>query len=133
MGYTPVYCCFQRIHYISTGIQHQTMKKTMITLGAASFLIAACHTTKVLTEADATRGSAKYPGLTVSDLQQGKADYEKYCSTCHGLKKPRKQSPEEWEKIVPGMAKRAAKKPGKEIPEAAQQSILKYLTTMSTR
>lgn len=83
-------------------------------------------------ESDVARGAKRYPGLTISDLQQGKSDYEQYCSTCHGLKKPTSQTPEAWEKIVPGMSAGANKKAGKEIvTPAIQQSILKYVVTMS--
>jgi cytochrome c553 len=107
------------------------MKKTMIILGTV--ILAACHTTKVLMESDAERGAKKYPGYTFAQLQQGKADYEKYCGTCHGLKKVSSQRPEQWEAIVPDMARRAEGKAGKEINAAAQESITRYLVTMSTK
>lgn len=108
------------------------MKRTMII--SSMVVLAACGASKNLTQADADRGASRFPGLTLADLSKGKADCEKYCSTCHDLKKPKSETPEAWQKIVPGMAKRAEKQAGKVvIDEQAQQSILKYLITMSGR
>jgi cytochrome c5 len=109
------------------------MKTRIITLSAV-VLLAACGTSKMMGESDVTRGQAAYPGLTLADLQKGKADYEAKCVSCHGLKKPTSQTPEAWRKIVPGMSAGANKKAGKEVITAAdQESILKYLITMSTK
>jgi cytochrome c5 len=109
------------------------MKTRIITLSAV-ILLAACGTTKMMSESDVSRAQATYPGLTLADLQKGKADYEAKCSTCHGLKKPKSQTPDAWRKIVPGMSAGANKKAGKEVVTAAdQESILKYLITMSTK
>ncbi|MES2702045.1 MAG: cytochrome c [Bacteroidota bacterium] len=100
------------------------MKKLVI---IAALFMAACHTTKTMKKSE--------PAVALSaEEAKGKADYEQYCSTCHGLKSPTSETPEKWHKIVPGMAARAQKKAGKVvIDEPTQQSILKYLVAMSSK
>lgn len=99
-------------------------------LFASVFILAmvACGTAKVgLTQADADRGAQKFPGLTLSALNQGQADAETFCSKCHQYKKPQTRTEEQWKEIVPRMAK----KNNSGIDEKTQQSILSYYVTMS--
>ncbi len=108
------------------------MKKSMLLL--TSVIVMSCGSVKLMapTQADVERGSSKYPGLTLEALNAGKINYEKHCSTCHGLKKPRTRTEDQWKSIVPKMAARAQKKAGNEVIDAAaQESILLYLGTMS--
>lgn len=85
------------------------------------------------TQADADRGKAKYEGLTLASLNEGKELFQQNCSQCHGLKSPTSKTEEKWNKIVPIMVKKVNKKAGKEELDAAEeQLILKYLVTMST-
>jgi len=89
----------------------------------------ACGTAKMaMTQADADRGAQKFPGLTLADLNQGKIDSETYCTKCHGYKKPKARTEEEWRTIVPRMAK----KQGSGIDEKTEKLILAYMVTMST-
>lgn len=82
---------------------------------------------------DVDRVSAKYPGYSLADLNSGKALFETTCSRCHRLKNPTSRNEEKWDKIVPKMIAKLNKKAGKEVIDAGQQeSILKYLVTMST-
>ena len=107
----------------------------MKTLSALFLIVffAAC-TVKLVTpiQADADRAVPKYPGYTLADLNEGKSLYESTCNRCHGLKNPRSRDEEKWKKIVPKMIARLTKKEGKEVIDAKQQeSILRYLVTMS--
>lgn len=91
---------------------------TLVTLSAC--------TAKLLepVQADADRVNDRYPGYTLIDLQAGKSNYEKNCARCHKLKTPESLSEEEWNQVVPVMAKKA------KIDAQTEDSILKYLLTM---
>ena len=100
----------------------------------AIIFLSACGPTKLMpiTQADVDRGAAKYPGTTLESLNDGKADFQHYCTQCHKLKDPAKKTADQWMKIVPGMTEKAARSATKEkIDEAKKESILKYLVTMS--
>lgn len=95
-------------------------------------LLFAC-TAKVteLSQADADRGTAKFPGVTVASLKEGKIHYEQYCGSCHALKKPSSEPEAEWRKVVPVMVQKTNKKAGSEVVDAKKQElILQYVVTM---
>ncbi len=103
---------------------------------ALILLLSACGAKMMeLSNADAERGASKFPGLTMTELTHGKAQYEKNCQSCHGLYAPGSKNEMQWRLIVPAMVNKANKKMGKmEVPidSANQQSILKYVITMGT-
>ncbi len=104
---------------------------------ASVVLFAACGTVKLPapSQADANKGAAKYPGYSLADLANGKAAYEKTCTSCHKLKSPASKKASQWEKIVPEMAAKAKKKAhGNEvISSKEQETILHYLVAMSKK
>lgn len=106
------------------------MKKAVV-LSSIIFLFACSpKVVKVvqdLSESDANRMSAKFPGITLSDLQNGKALHEEYCGKCHSLHRGNELSEEELNKVVPRMAKKS------QIDEQKKDMILKYMITMNTR
>lgn len=106
------------------------MKKILI--GFSVLLFCACSAKVILlSQADADRGSAKFSGVTLASLNEGKAHYEQYCGTCHGLKKTTSESETEWKQIVPEMVKKTNKKAGSEVVDAKKQElILQYVVTM---
>ena len=106
------------------------MKKTLIILSV--IFLAACGSVKLLTptQADADRAAQKFPGMTLADLNQGKAAFEKNCTMCHSMKNPASKTEDKWRKTVPIMVGRANKKTER-IDSATQESILRYLITMS--
>jgi hypothetical protein len=108
------------------------MKNKIITTVSLLFL-AGCASVQLLTpgQSDVERVKTKYPDYTLAELNQGKILYEENCGNCHSLKKPSSESEQEWNKIVPEMAKKADKK-GIKIDPKQQELILKYLITMST-
>jgi hypothetical protein len=100
----------------------------------AGLFLASCAATKVITptEADAKRGAEKYPGYTLTELNNDKKVYEQKCSTCHRTKSPTSKSAEKWPKVVTAMAGKARKSPDKAISENDQTAITRYLVTMSS-
>ena len=94
------------------------------------FLTACGATLTAPTQTDVDRGAKKFPGLTLTELTEGQNLFKAKCSQCHGLKNPTSRSEEQWRKVVPKMAGKAASKANKEkIDAAAQEKILKYLIT----
>jgi hypothetical protein len=92
----------------------------------AILLFSACSVTLLSpVQSDVDRGAAKFPGLSLADLQQGKSLYEANCGKCHGLKKPESRDEAAWREIMPPMAKKA------KINDKEQQLILQYVVTMS--
>jgi len=108
------------------------MKKLFI-LSLIVFL-AACSSAKLLTPAqsDVDRVSSKYPGYTLTDLNNGKTLFQQTCNRCHALKDPTSRNEDKWKVIVPTMIGKLNKKKGKTvIDDQQQQSITRYLVTMS--
>jgi cytochrome c5 len=103
------------------------MNKLLLT-SAIALILAACaakKTTVAMTDADATRAAAKFPGATLLTLQQGKTMYEDNCGKCHGLKSPSAYNEEQWRKHVKRMAPKA------KIDKPTEDLILQYVVTMS--
>lgn len=102
--------------------------KTISILTLTVLLLAACAAKKtavVISDNDATRAAAKYPGATLASLQQGKTLYEDNCGKCHGLKSPTAYNEEQWGKHVKRMAPKA------KIDKTTENLILQYVVTMS--
>ena len=57
----------------------------------ASLLLISCAGAKLATptQSDVEYGKQKYPDLTLTDVNIGKANFEKLCTQCHGTKKPK--------------------------------------------
>jgi mono/diheme cytochrome c family protein len=75
------------------------------------------------TAADAARGSAHFPDLTLAELAHGRELYVGRCGSCHALKPPSELPPEQWQTEVSEM--RA--KNGVKLSDAEAQAILRYL------
>ena len=76
------------------------------------------------TAADASRGSAHFPDVTLSELSQGRTLYVNHCGSCHVLKRPVELSPEQWQGEVSDMrAKNRVK-----LSDTEAQAIVRYLT-----
>lgn len=84
------------------------------------------------TQADVDRVASKYPGYTLAELNEGKTAYEQKCGTCHELKKVKAYTEEQWNKLVPGMVKKANKKT-ENIDARTQELIQKYVNTMCSK
>ena len=104
----------------------------LITIFSMS-LLAGCVATKVVMapqQSDVDRMATKYPGYTLTQLNEGKTNYELYCQACHDLKKPSNWKEQEWVEIVPDMVKKSNRKKKTSINDKTQDLILKYLVTM---
>jgi cytochrome c len=106
------------------------MKRIFI-VSMVIFLSACSAKLLVPTQADADRGTEKYPNVTLAQLNDGKKLFEEQCANCHGYKNITKSSDEEWADVIPKMVKKANKKAGKEVIDAnGQDLILKYVMVM---
>ena len=96
-------------------------------------LFAACSVKLIApAQSDVERVSAKYPGYTLTELNDGKALFEQTCTRCHRLKNPASRNEDKWKNIVPKMMTKLNKKEGKQVLDDKQQeSILKYIITMN--
>jgi len=116
------------------------MKKRAI-IALTTIVLAGCFSSKKTTsdkksvssaptQEDVNRVASKFPGYTLTELNEGKALYETHCGQCHALFPPTKESEAEWQRIVPVMAKKINSK-GMVLTSEKQDKILRYLITMS--
>jgi mono/diheme cytochrome c family protein len=75
------------------------------------------------TAADANRGSAHFPDLTLSELTQGRTLYVSRCGSCHTLKRPSELPAAQWQVEVAEMRN----KNGVKLSDAEAQAITRYL------
>jgi mono/diheme cytochrome c family protein len=80
------------------------------------------------TVADASRGGAHFPDLTLAELQQGRTLYLSRCGSCHSLKRPAELSPERWRTEVDNMRRNN----GVELSDAEARAIERYLAVAAT-
>jgi len=80
------------------------------------------------TAADAARGSAHFPNLTLSELSHGRTLYVSRCGSCHVLKRPAELPPEQWQVEVTDMRN----KNGVKLSDAEAQAIVRYLSLAAT-
>lgn len=80
------------------------------------------------TAADASRGSAHFPDLTLAELHQGRSLYMSRCGSCHVLKRPTELLPEQWQVEVNEMRS----KNGVKLNDAEAQAIVRYLAIAAT-
>ena len=104
------------------------MKKAIIILSV--IFLTSCAKVLMPTQSDADKGATKFPGLTVAQLNEGRAMFKHKCTQCHPAKKSTSRDEQKWREIVPKMAGKAMKKGKEEISPADQEIILKYLITM---
>jgi cytochrome c5 len=102
--------------------------KSHVFVGAllVSGWLSACGGSRVPlpTAADASRASAHFPDVTLSELSHGRTLYVSRCGSCHTLKPPAELSPAEWQAEVSDM--RA--KNGVRLSEDEARAIIRYLT-----
>jgi cytochrome c5 len=108
------------------------MKAALLLAGAlASALIAACGAGSPIAKpsaADAQRGQATFPDLTLDELSQGRALYVSRCGSCHALKRPAELSGARWQEEVDEMRD----KNGVKLSDAEAQAIVRFLTVAAT-
>jgi cytochrome c5 len=80
------------------------------------------------TAADASRGAAHFPDVTLSELEQGRSLYVSRCGSCHALKRPAELAPQQWEPEVTEMRE----KNGVKLSDAEARAIVRYLTVAAT-
>lgn len=99
------------------------MKKLALYISVGC-IIAACSPSFIIpTQADADRVQTQFPGATVASLSEGKTLMENNCAKCHHLVKPKSRTEEEWNHIVPIMAKKA------KLSSEEETKVLQYILT----
>lgn len=78
--------------------------------------------------ADAVRGSAHFPDLTLAQLNEGRTLYVSRCGSCHALKRPAELRPEQWQTEVLEMRD----KNGVKLSDPEAQSIIRYLAVAAS-
>ena len=103
-----------------------------VRFAAALFVagLAACGSSAVPepTAADASRGSAHFPDVTLRELSQGRSLYMSRCGGCHALKRPSELQPEQWQAEVGEMRE----KNGVKLSDTEAQAIVRYLSIAAT-
>jgi hypothetical protein len=100
------------------------MKKSILYSSLCAILLS-CGSTKLLTptQADVDRVKSEFPEVTVASLNEGKSIMENNCNRCHKLFHPETKNVEQWNQIVPIMAKKA------KLNAADEQKVLRYILT----
>ncbi len=97
------------------------MKKInlLIAFGTAITLIACAPKTAEVVKP--IEKPAEKPSFPTTEIAEGSTLYQENCGKCHKLKTVTNYSAEEWQKIVPRMAKKA------KIDASAESKVLAYV------
>jgi cytochrome c5 len=97
---------------------------------ASAALVAACGGTAIPepSAADAKRGAAHFPDVTLAELEHGRSLYVSRCGACHVLKRPMELPAEQWPTEVSEMRT----KNGVKLSDAEAQAISRYLFVAAT-
>jgi len=102
------------------------MKKSLILVSIILLVACASYKPMAPSQSDADRAAKTNPGITLAELEQGKAIFETHCHKCHSLKRPFNHSGDEIEAVLPKMAKRA------KLDSQQEKLVLNYLLTMTS-
>lgn len=93
------------------------------------FLLVGCahSTAPVATEADAARAQARWPGITVEELNHGRKVYVGHCGGCHLPPAPSSQDAAAWPGHVREMSERAG------LSGDEESEVIRYLQALATR
>ncbi len=80
------------------------------------------------TVADVDRVQPIEPGLTLTEMQEGRAVYVQRCGNCHGLHGPGEYRADQWPGLVATMKREKKIK----IPEHEQELLERYLIAFSS-
>jgi hypothetical protein len=85
---------------------------------------AGCATTVIHpTQEDVRRARARWPAVTLNDLEQGRKLYVRKCAGCHNLHRPDEYGPERWPELVAKMRTKSG------ISDPGYELIVRYLIT----
>ena len=78
-------------------------------------------------EPDRARLAARWPNVTVAQLQAGQQLCAQRCGACHQLYEPASQSAQRWPEVVREMKERA------KLDDGQEQLVLQYLIAITSR
>ncbi len=93
----------------------------------AIVLLSGCASLPHPTVADAQRAHSRWPEVTLTSLESGRAAYAARCSSCHRLYSPQSRTPDQWAKEVAEMTGRS------HLLLGEQELIERFLATMSAQ
>ncbi len=99
----------------------------LVTLAALASALSGCGGLPQPTAVDAERVGARWPGLRVADLEQGRELYVGRCAACHQLYEPASFGSERWQLELRKMRERAR------LSEQQELRILQYLLSVAGR
>jgi len=79
------------------------------------------------TTADVSRVEARFPGLTLAELQSGRDLYRARCGSCHVLYHPATHGATDWPRLLGEMAERA------KLSGPERGRVERYLVAMASR
>jgi cytochrome c5 len=90
-------------------------------------VLASCAHTKapVATDADAERAQARWPGITVAELNHGRKVYVGHCGGCHLPPAPTDHDVESW----PGHVREMSERSG--LTGEEESAVIRYLQVMA--
>jgi hypothetical protein len=96
-------------------------------LAAIALLVAGCahSNAPVATDADAARAQARWPGITVEELNHGRKIYVGHCGGCHLPPAPASHPAAEW----PGHVREMSERSGLSSDEEAE--VIRYLQALA--
>jgi hypothetical protein len=91
------------------------MKRLFFCLSIISVIVICCKSTQTLaptptlapTTADVTIAQSHWQGTTIDQLKQGYDMFMDKCTSCHGIKNPQDYSEDDWNTIMPKMARKS--------------------------
>lgn len=94
----------------------------------AALLLAGCAHSKApaATEADAERAQARFPGITVGELNHGRKIYVGHCGGCHLPPAPSEHAVETW----PGHVREMSERSG--LTRDEESLVIRYLQVMAS-
>jgi hypothetical protein len=78
-------------------------------------------------ELDAKRVTKRWPGVSTTDLEQGRTLYAVRCSRCHELYDPGRYTPGRWEAAVREMTPRSG------LSGDEERLVVQYLVAVASR
>ena len=101
------------------------MKETLLLV----LVLAGCahSTAPVATEADAARVQARWPGITVDQLNHGRKIYVGHCGSCHLPPAPSSEDAAAWPGHVREMSERAG------LSADEESEVIRYLQALATQ
>lgn len=96
-------------------------------LAAALALGAGCASLPRASAETAVRAQARWPGVTLAQLEQGRAVYVQRCAGCHALPLPDSRTEQQWQAVLDEMGDEA------KLTSAERVLVERFILSVRTR